>query len=125
MSDPFGPVDHGTATAAPLSDTPFVPNGLVTSPRAPVVALVVELVAGAMCLMPSTSIFHIAGYLIGAFVAAGTAVAFRTVDRARRRSPDFVSTPGLSRLVTSGLVLGIALAALHAFYLAHERSLVR
>ena len=70
------------------------------------------------------SAFYLSGYVIGALAVAATAVAFRSIDRVRRRSPRFVSTPGLSQVVVAALVVGIAMAAIHAFYLAQNRSLL-
>jgi hypothetical protein len=95
--------------------------------RAPVALLGVLAVELAMCAAlfgSSSRIGHAVGYLLGAVLVACTVVCFRTVDRARRRSPRYVIRPHLNWLATGGLIVGIALAVAHSWYFFQHTAVV-
>lgn len=112
-SDLFSPAEAIT-DATPADGTP--PGAAVHPPRGLLVLLAVELAASAALLAVGTKAAHLVGYAIAAVLVAVTAVAFRTVDRTRRQSKRYVGYPAVGWLVAGALVLGVALAAVHAYY---------
>jgi hypothetical protein len=119
--------EFATSGSAVSGDDPPDPGDdagpLVHAPFPLVGALVGELIACLVCFVPNSKPAHVIGYLIGAVLVGLTAVAYRNTDRVRRRSTAYVMTPWCAYAVASALVVGILLAAIHAFYFAQTKHL--
>lgn len=66
---------------------------------------------------------HWVGYALGAVVVTLTCLAFRSVDRRRRRSSMYSETRHVNYVVSATLIAGIALAGIHAYYIAAHKKL--
>lgn len=82
-----------------------------------------EVALLAALFLPASSGVHWVGYIAGSIVVPSTVFWFRRVDRSRQALA-YYAAPGWIRHVPSVLLMaGVALAALHAFYLAVSKHL--
>ena len=97
---------------------PSVDDSRIRPPTFLIALCVVELIALAGLLVPSSKPLHWIGYAIGAVLVPSTVSTFRSVDRTRQRSSSY-SSPGWVRSVpTYLLIAGVSLAVAHAYFLA-------
>lgn len=100
-------------------------TGLIADVAGPPLGLLIGAYAAVglsvLAFMPDSRLFNIIGYLLGAVVTAMVIVLYRAIDRRRRLSSRYVIKP-YGFLVPTGLVLGIAVAAGHAYFLAQNTS---
>lgn len=83
-----------------------------------------ELALIALAFPLATTGAHILGYVMGSVLVAITVFFYRKVDRRRQLSGRYAAPASARWWPVVALVLGVALAALHAFYLAVQKRLV-
>ncbi len=79
-----------------------------------VAAVVVSLLAQ----VPGTRAAHWVGYVLGSFVTILLVALYRRTDRRASSSPWYSPRPTLDRVAFTALLLGVASAVLHAYFIA-------
>lgn len=82
-----------------------------------------ELAVCAAAFALNSRPIHWVGYALGAVAVTLTCLAFRSVDRKRRRSSMYSETRYLNYVVSVTMIAGIALAGIHAYYIAAHKKL--
>ena len=122
MSNPFA----GDFSTGPEGNTFTYSEPALEAVKPPLWILAtaaIEVAFIAFAFVPSTKIWHWIGYIAGTLAVAGTVSAYRSIDRTRQRSSMYGSPSWIRGVPTSVLLVGIALSATHAFYLAITRRL--
>ena len=109
---------------API-DAPGADFETMQPPTAILLLMVVEVIVALALLPVGSKAIHIVGYAFAAVFLAGTSVLYRSVDRTRRRSRFYVVRPMQGRLVIALLIVGVAVAALHAYFIARHQVLAK
>lgn len=125
MGDAFG---MGTARESGVAGFGDASGELILGEpvRPPLVLLgaaAAELAVCAAAFAFNSRPIHWVGYVIGAVAVTLTCLAFRSVDRKRRRSSMYSETRHLNYVVSATMVTAIALAGFHAYYIAANKRL--
>lgn len=123
FDEPDGPF------ASPLSDfdtRSVVGDGesaVVRAPAAILVASYCALLVSLACFIPESRKANIVGYLVSGILIALFVILFRSVDRRRRLSTRYVFMTNARILASTPLLLGVIVAAGHAYFIAQTKSL--
>src|SRR4051812_12146284 len=86
-------------------------------------AAALQVLAQVALFAPGVPLWHWAGYLVGSVTVPVTVFVFRSVDRTRRRSGLYAAPGGMTAVPVVLLACGLALALVHADYLAIHKQL--
>lgn len=92
-----------------------------SNPHPPVSLLflaIAEVLLLLVLLLPDNRACNWVGYFIGALIIPSTISIFRSVDKTRKRSGQYSAPPWAHVVPTPILICGVALAAVHAFFVA-------
>jgi hypothetical protein len=109
--------------AGPESDglsTDEASNDLLKPPAAMLVFGAAAAILSLVLLVPGTRWAHIAGYVLGTFVAILAISLFRRADARRSTSPLYSPMPWMGRAAIAILLLGVFCGIAHVYYLAQR-----
>lgn len=79
-----------------------------------------EIVVSTLAFVVGARAANWAGYALAAWATAVTAIAHRQVDRRRSRESSYVPEPWVGRAIAALLLVGLLVAAGHAFFVSQE-----
>lgn len=109
-ADPYGAGSTSSNEEEPKPVRP--PSGLFWG--------IVSAIVASLALLAWTSMnVHLAGYALAGLVSVSLVAAFKKVDAQRRQSGFYSPSRGVERALPIAAVAAVAVAGLHAWFLAH------